>query len=185
MNKNYDESKIGKRIGHGSDRIVYMYGENQVIKISKFSYILGKKIHFKLLKDYEICKKYFGEFVVETQNVSGKGSTYVEIQSFVHGVSYTKKHSENKVLHAQLQEIKNITDRMILDGNHPIDLIGHGALTGFRLSNVFVDEKNQLQIIDAALLEGNSVGWVGVIGFPIFIFLKLYQTFILNYLLQV
>ncbi len=182
MDASYDKSKIGKSISRGTDRAVYMYDTDQVIKFSTLSLLLGKKIHRKMMRDYSISLRYFGKYIVETKDVSGDVERqYVEIQKYINGVPFNKTHARDTLLFSQLQEIIQCMNAMVGDGYAPIDLIGHGSLTGRCLSNVFVGENGKLQIIDVTLLEGRSVGSIGLCTIPIFYLLKKYQNFILDY----
>src|SRR5262245_5205544 len=89
----YDKTKVGKLIASGGDRKVYHYGDGQVVKISHISFVIGRKWQRKLTHDYEVCKKYFPQFVVETTDVTPPRSfTHIEIQNFITGELFSKKH---------------------------------------------------------------------------------------------
>lgn len=181
MENKYDEKKIGKKIARGFDRIVYMYGDNEVIKFSTLTSVLGEKMHRKMVRDYEICKKIFGNYILETIDVTDKEGSHVEIQKYVLGVPFSSTHLKNPELYTQLKEIYHFNNTLIEKGYPQVDLIGHGSLRHFCLSNVLVSEDAKLVIIDATLIESRSLGIVGVLGLPVVFFIHLYQTIIFYY----
>ena len=160
----YDKSKVGKKIARGGDREVHMYGDDKVIKFSKLSSLTGSKLHNKYIHDYLVCKKYFGKYIVETENISNlsEGSN-IEIQPFINGEMLQKKHSNNPYVKEQLREIVLILNKMKQDDSPIIDLLGNYGMFHPRLSNIIVDSSNNLRIIDAVLLEGKTVMPFGII----------------------
>jgi len=164
MSLTFDKTKIGKKIARGGDRHVYMYGPDHVVKISSLSFIGGKKMHDKLMRDYEICKKYFPEFVAETIDVTVEnGGTHTEIQPYIKGESIQKKHVTNTKVRSQLELIKSAVEKMVQDGYAPLDLMGYGCIITPCLSSIMIDEENTLHITDTTLLEGKTVPPFGIV----------------------
>jgi len=181
----YDRTKIGKKIAQGGDRKVYMYGDDKVIKFSRLSPFAGDKLHKKYLHDYLVCKKYFGKYIVETDNVSNLSEgDNIEIQPFIRGEMLEKKHSNNPYIKTQLIEITKILNTMKKDGSPIVDLLGNFGMFSPRLSNIVVDSSDNLKIIDAVLLEGRSVMPFGII-LEIFIpFVRARQNYLLHKFLK-
>ena len=181
----YDKAKIGKKIARGGDREVYMYGNDKVIKFSRLSPFAGNKLHNKYVHDYLVCRKYFGKYIVETDNVSNlfEGNN-IEIQPFVKGEMLEEKHSSNPHIKTQLTEIARTLDKMKNDGSPVVDLLGNFGMFSPRLSNIIVDSSDNLKIIDAVLLEGKTVMPFGII-LEIFIpFVRARQNYLLHKFLK-
>ena len=160
----YDVSKIGCKIADGGDRKVYRYDTDSVIKFSSLSLLVGKKLQEKYRYDFSICKKYFGDFIVDTIDVSTPTKKeYIEIQPFIPGEMLHKKHAQNEYVRSQLEEIVQITKQMEKD-HHPLpDLVGNVGMISPCLSNLIIDPSGNVRIIDAILLEGKSVRPWGLI----------------------
>jgi serine/threonine protein kinase len=185
MPETYEKVKIGKRIASGADRVVYRYGDTQVIKFSSFSHIVGNTMREKMLHDYEVCKKYFGAYVVETLEMRGeKKSQYIEIQPFIKGTVVSRGNITNPGVREQLKELVSGLEKMKKDGYAPIDLMGHVGFFNLSLNNVFLDESGKLKIIDASLFESKSVGGAGWLFMPFFPVIIMFQEFILKRLLS-
>ncbi len=161
---NYYTTKVGKKIADGGDRKVYRYGDDKVIKFSSLAFLVGKKLRLKYTSDYLVCKKYLGDCVVETIDVSnGDSGRYVEIQDFIEGEMLSKKHTKNPYIKSQVNDIANILNKMKNDDSPIIDLVGNTGMIKPCLSNIIVDPHNKLKIIDAVLLEGKTVRPIGFI----------------------
>jgi hypothetical protein len=157
----YDKTKIGKIVAKGGDRSVYRYGENEVIKFSSLV-LLCKGVHHKMVYDYDICKRYFNEYVVPVLDVSDSlKREHIEIQPYIQGEILSYKHTKDPDILIQIKEIKDISEKMIKDGYPGIDLVGYTGMCTLRLSNILVDENKKLRIIDISLLETRSVGLIG------------------------
>lgn len=159
----FNEALIGKRIASGGDRRVYRYGSDHVVKISSLYFLTGDKLSKKLTRDYETCRFYMPEYVVETFDVTRGDGKHTEIQRFIKGEPLAKKHCEVPAVKQQLQRIADIAARMETDGHPLIDLIGHHGMIGNTLANILVDDQYRLHIIDTTLLEGRSLGPIGII----------------------
>lgn len=181
----YDETKKGRKIASGGDRKVYMYGPDHVVKISSLSHLMGPKLRQKLQRDYAICKTYFPDFIVETVDATPDGErSYVEIQPYIKGEMLSRRHAQNPRVRSQLGQIERSIERMVKDGHAPIDLIGHAGMLGSSLSNIIVDEHDNLKIIDATLLEAKSVGIMGILLEPLFAVVRTRQKYRLRRFLR-
>lgn len=180
-----DKAKIGPRIARGADRKVYMYGSDHVVKISSLSLLFGRSLHDKLVRDYEVCKRYFPEFVIDVQDLTPPESrTHIEIQPFIEGDMLQKKHMQNAKVRTQLEEIHMRVELMVKDGYPPIDLVGHHGMFFRQLSNIVVDSNNDLKIIDTTLLEGKSAGVIGALFGIVFPFVRWRQKRLISYFLR-
>jgi hypothetical protein len=85
---------------------------------------------------------------------------------------------------AQLQRITEIADRMEADGHPLIDLVGHHGMIGNMLANILVDDNHRLHIVDTTLLEGKSLGAIGVILDIIAPLIRMKQNYLLKKFLR-
>ena len=167
--KFYDKRKIGKLIAWGGDNFVYEYDDGQVIKFSIFSWMLGKHSQAKVLRDYKICKQFFGDYILETEVVSSKnGRRIALVQPKITGRYLLEKDLADDFIYRQFQEITAVYQLLIKAGYAPIDLVGGRGAIMNRLSNIFVTPKKKLVIIDAMLVEFEGAG----IFSPIFFLLQ-------------
>lgn len=179
----YDKSKIGKKIASGGDRKVFMYGPDHVIKISSVSFLIGRKLHNKLVHDYLICKKYLPDFLVDTVDVTpALKRAHVEIQPYIKGEMLQKKHLSSSKVRRQLERIVSGVQRMVADGYPPIDLVGNGGVLTRCLSNIMVDTEENLKVIDATLLEGKTIRPIGILLDILTPLVEIRQRYILNHL---
>jgi len=183
----YDKTKIGKRIARGTDRTVYMYCNEHVIKFSWLSLLVGKGLSRKMQRDYALIRRYLGDYILETNDVSGSDDRcYVEIQPYIkNGKPFCMEHARIRSLKIQLEDIAARLNAMTQDGYHPLDLLGHKGMWKLCLSNLFVDEHGKLKMIDATLLEAKSVGFLGWIIHPLSIFPRMRQRYILSRFLSI
>ncbi|OGI64431.1 hypothetical protein A2733_01330 [Candidatus Nomurabacteria bacterium RIFCSPHIGHO2_01_FULL_40_20] len=176
----YDKTKVGKRIARSTDRSVYKYGENEVIKFS-FLVFFVKKIRNKMLNDYTTCKKYLKDYLVITTDVSNPlRREHIEIQPFIQGEIFSLKHTKDPKLRIQLKEIVDISEKIINDGYKEVDLVGHGGMFTLCLSNILVDKQGKLNIVDITFLETRSLGFVGYFIAPFIPIIKARQKYIIN-----
>jgi hypothetical protein len=184
VNVVFNPTLMGKRIASGGDRRVYRYGTDQVVKISSLYFLTGDKLHKKLARDYGTCRFYMPEFVVETHDVTQGGGKHIEIQPFIKGEPLSRKHCSRPEVRAQLQRITEIADRMEADGHPLIDLVGHHGMIGNMLANILVDDNHRLHIVDTTLLEGKSLGAIGVILDIIAPLIRMKQNYLLKKFLR-
>ena len=164
----YDKTNVGRKIARGGDSVVYLYDKDQVIKFSSFSFLVGNKMNQKLIEDYEICKEYFGDYIVETNIARNpKNNRHIEIQTYINGKPFDLDHSKDNSLVIQLKEIAGMAKRMQKDGHPVIDLVGVKGMFKLCLSNVFVDRQGKLKIIDATFMEASSMGFSGFVMRPL------------------
>ncbi len=139
---------------------MYDYGNNQVIKFSLLYYFLGRKAAGKARQDYELCKKYLENFVLETDiAVSASGRHVVHIQPKIVGRPLMRKDLEDIGIKNQFAELMRRYSVMVDSEKCHIDLIGReGVFTG-GLTNIFIIDSGELRIIDATVLELSATGW--------------------------
>ncbi len=149
----YDKAKIGKCISWIGDHFVYEYGDDKVIKFSKFHYLLGKeKSTKKFLSDYAISKKYFGDYILETELLtSPDGKKLAVVQPKIKSHFLTRKDLSYEHIKTQFNEIVSIFDRMIKAEGPYIDLIGHEGVRHRCVGNIFVTPEKRLVIFDVLL----------------------------------
>jgi hypothetical protein len=165
----YEKDLVGKHIATGGDYKVFQYGDEQVIKISTLAPLFGKVHQKKMRHDYELIKQYLDNYVVETTPIENAPSRqYFEIQPFIAGVPCTAKHARIPEIKSQLLEIKNAMQKLVDAGYAPVDLVGLSGLCNGHLTNIFVDSKNRLHIIDATLFEAESFALVRYLSRPLF-----------------
>jgi len=144
-------------IAYWWDFKVYHYGDNQVIKYSRISLILGSAHRQKLTHDYETCKKYLQDYIVDV--VVMNNYQYTETQDYIDGEQLLLHDLDDPEIRDQFSDIVDKVKNMEDDGYAPIDLIGVGGLRKIYFSNIIVDSHKKLRIIDATLLECISLGW--------------------------
>jgi hypothetical protein len=150
----YDKSKIGRLIAWGGDHLVYGYGEGYVLKFSFIDSILGKAGRAKNDHDYAIAKKYFGEFILDTQFVaSANGLWRGKLQKKLTGHALTKKDLERGDVRRQFTEIMSAYKNLLDEGHVEIDLMGRHGIIFRTLSNIFVTSEDKLYIFDTSLLH--------------------------------
>ncbi len=171
----YDKKKVGKLIAKGGDARVFLYRENKVIKFSTLSRFLRKRVHEKLVRDYQIAKEYFGEYIVDTEHLLEK-EYHIEIQDFIQGRPlHVEEIEDDERIRKQCDEIRIRMRKMENDGYPPLDLVGNNGLFRSQFGNIFVDSEKQLHIIDVTLLEGESLGLIGFFFSPLIEVVKWYQ----------
>ena len=154
----YDKTKIGKWIAWGGDHFVYEYGAGQVIKFSGIDYFFGKKGREKSLRDYAVCKRYLGEYVLNTEFVTSVNGKHVaKLQPKVVGHSLTKKDMARSDIERQLTDLVQKYDLLLKQEGEVLDLIGRGGIFRRTLSNIFVDAEDKLYLIDTTLLVAGDI----------------------------
>jgi len=149
-----DKTKIGRLIAWGGEHFVYEYGTDSVIKFSALYFFLGLQAKEKAIQDYDTCKKFFGEYLLETEiAISANKKHIVQIQPKITGHFLTKNDLGNEYIQKQFQEIVTGYHSMIKTNNTEIDLVGRAGVFRRCLSNIFVTPNNELLIFDATLME--------------------------------
>lgn len=157
----YDKTKIGRLVAWKGDHLVYEYNTDKEIKFSKFDFLMGyKKAKDKNIKDYDICKKFFGKYLLETELVTSQnGKRLALIQPKIFGHFLEIRDLQQEIIREQLKEILAGYYAMIKAGNIEIDLVGSGGILCRCMSNIFVTKENKLVIFDATLMD--------ISGFPL------------------
>ena len=164
----YDETKIGKPISRAADHTVYHYASDRVIKFSRLEYILGRRAKGRVEQDLEICRKFFGHYLLETTILrSPDGKRTALVQPFIAGEYLEKKHLSDSELARQFYDIIERLNKLTTVGYGPLDLIGQGGAIFPCLSNIFVVNDNRLRIIDTTILDPRDLGFWTVILKPI------------------
>jgi hypothetical protein len=103
----YDSNKVGKCIAWSGDHYVYEYGQNEVIKFSKFDFFLGKqKALEKSSLDREVCAKYFGTNYLDTKILfSTLNHKVAIIQPKIQGKFLSIEDLSDTLIKEQFQEI--------------------------------------------------------------------------------
>ncbi len=150
----YDTEKVGKCIAWSGDHFVYEYDADSVIKFSKIEFVLGHVGREKALRDYEVCKRYFGENVLPTEFLRFPTAPHMaKRQKKISGHSLTSADLKDGGVRTELQKIATAYHRMVSEGVAPLDLIGGHGIIFERLSNIFVTDDKKLYLIDTTLIE--------------------------------
>jgi len=150
----YDKSKVGRLIAWRGDHFVYNYDQDKVIKFSKFEFLLGKKYTEKTTQDYNICKQFFGKYVLDTEIiVLPQNQRSIKIQPKITGHHLTKEDLKDLSIARQFDEIMASYRLLTQAGNAEIDLIGQEGFFKRSMGNIFITPNRQLFIIDAMLFD--------------------------------
>lgn len=177
--KTYNPSLIGAAISKCSDQFVYHYGEGKVIKFSRLVLLFGSRAQKRYNQDYDLCRKYFGDYVLETKEVFS-GKKIGRLQIFIEGVPLEYFHLKDSKIKKQFNDILRQQDRLKEESGSPLDLIGvKGAFRG-QLGNILVTTDNRLVIIDTSLFNAKGSGILSVIITPVFFVARQRQNYILK-----
>ena len=181
MRRKIEKDKIWETIWYGGDFMVKMYGTEEVIKFSTLSFILWKKHKEKMINDYNICKKYFEDFVVNTEAITKKRK-YIEVQKYIKWEKLQEQHFKDKKVKIQFRQIIKIMGQMEKQWIENIDLVWIDGILKNYFWNIIVDENKKLHIIDASLLECKSI-WMLYYTFGPFMYIAkiLQKRMIQNY----
>jgi hypothetical protein len=177
----YDIKKIGKLIAWGSEHIVYEYDSDKVLKYSILHYIIGAKALARAEREIMMCKKYLGEYVLDTEiGVSSNGRHVAHIQRRLFGHPLMVRDVTNEKVRENFKEMMERYDALVhVEGIH-IDLMGSDGVLSGRLANIFVTNDNELRIVDATLLDARDIGLVGPLFHALGIFVVWRQNQILR-----
>ena len=155
----YDTKKIGKLIALGSEHIVYEYGSDKVLKYSILHYIIGSKALARAEREIVICKKYLGEFLLDTEiGVSSNGRHVAHIQPKIIGRPLMVHDLVNEKVTAEFKELMSRYETLVQAEGVHIDLMGSDGVLSGGLTNIFITKENNLRIIDATLLDARGIG---------------------------
>jgi len=175
---NIQQEKIGQLLSQWSDTLTYRYGDNQVIKFSKWNDRFPDKAFQKRFeRDYEIAQRYLGHFVIPTQfiprlNKNGRHS-FARIQEYVSGEPLTYEDLSNPITRKKFEEFSKKYRELIDATVYEMDLIGHEGIFKGALGNIFVTEENTLRIFDTTLFDSSGFGkwaWLWAWSMDIVIF---------------
>lgn len=153
--KNFDRKKFGKLLAWSGDNFVYEHGDNHVIKLSKFDYILGSKKALQAKEnDLDFFNSKFKDFFAETEIVRNRRKEkYAFLQQKIEGVPLKQMHLKNNVTRDRFIELFSLYQETIAEGSYPIDLIGGLGVRGRTLSNVFVKTDGSIALIDCFVMD--------------------------------
>jgi hypothetical protein len=151
----YDKTKIHRLVAWKGDHFVYEYDKDQEIKFSKFDFLMGyKNAKEKSFYDYQTCKKFFGQYLLETKIVTSPNHRHIAlIQPRISGRFLKIKDLKNEIIRRQFKEILDGYLAMLKAGNDEVDLIGQDGVFSRCLSNIFITKENKLIIFDATIMD--------------------------------
>ena len=164
----YDQSRIGKLISWTSEHSVYHYGEQEVIKFSRFEILFGKRIVGRIERDLRVTKEFLGPYVLETRTEQSPSGTRVAlIQPFVRGEYLRRSHMRDPGVAEQFADIAERHTRLIAAHYAAVDFLGQGGCFSRCLSNIWVIDERDLKIIDTMLADPSNLGFMTPILRPI------------------
>jgi len=160
----FDKKKIGKLFNLGGEHVVYNYNGEQVIK---FPNILAKilfnnrKLAEKKQADLKICQEYFSEYLLTTEFLAepAKRRPYGLIQPRVVVRPLSIKDLKNNELRDNFFRILKINNKLKEKHRLSFDFLGawrlvfNWLLPTEHLSNLMVNENNEIIILDIVFLE--------------------------------
>lgn len=160
----YDDVLIGRCIAWGSEHSVYDYAGDKVIKFSLIEKVLGEKGTEKIAHDLSVCRRFFGEFLLETQLAVSKDRRRTAVlQQKMSGHGLVKRNLRSAILKEQFEEILKRHDALTAAGYAAVDLIGQAGFYRRCFSNIWV-VGDRLRIIDASLIEVREVPLLDIIA---------------------
>lgn len=171
--KPYDKSKIGIFLGYGGEHLVYEYGADKVIKYSLHIAISGKSAVRKKVRDYEIGRLYFNEYLIPTEIIEWKNGRWaVELQDKVTHRFLRKEDLDDPKLRAQFDDIMARYRRLEAETGEVFDLFGREGLFSFgrpaSMSNILVTPEGTLALNDFTLLSLDPRWW----EWPLWLFIR-------------
>ncbi len=158
----YQPERIGAMLAWVGDHFVYDYGTDQVIKFSKFDRMIGQeKAREKSVAEYELCKKYFGDFLLETRIVvSPDGRRVAKLQPKISGRFLKKADLADERIQAQWVALLRCYDQYVASGAPFLDLLGQMGVWRRCLSNIYVTPEHALVLFDATVFTpGDFPRW--------------------------
>ena len=155
--KPYEKNKIGKFIGWGGEHFVFQYGEEKVIKFSLHIWLSGKSAVDKKIRDYEIGRSYFNEYLLSEEIVTwSQGKKAVEIQTKIDCRFLTKKDLIDNEIKKQFVDIMSRYETMEKTTGFVFDLFGREGLFTINpdfISNILITSNKKLVLIDFTILN--------------------------------
>lgn len=178
-------------MGEGLNHVVFEYmskeGGKKVIKVPRESTkgMMNNGTHDER-ENITLVMKYFPDFAVPTQiKIDPDTKNYIVVQDAVEGTPVTNKSQTNEI-DMQLQEIMKANRLLMKETGFSMDFVGLTGVMGwakhqfkqfftrksvFEVSNLLVDAKGNIRIIDYDMLRLNNVslyqGLVARAGFGI------------------
>ncbi len=157
----YDTSKIGACLAWAGEDFVFTYGDDSVIKFSKFDLITSReKAQKRFIADFGRAKQYFGRYVLDTEMAVSPSIFHIaKIQRrIIEGRPLHMRDMQVETVRLQFKEILASFDA-ISSQNVVIDLIGLKGVFFDGFSNIFITPTQDLIIIDVTLLGINRYPW--------------------------
>jgi hypothetical protein len=108
--------------------------------------------------DIAACKKYLGEYVLDTRVVQDPASGNVAtIQPCITGHYLSKADLADPYIKKQFDDFLERHEAMTRDGYGPVDLIGQGGVLRRRLSNIMVLPDKRIRLFDAVTADLSDI----------------------------
>lgn len=162
--KPYDKTNVGKFLGYGGEHLVYEYGADKVIKYSLHIAISGRSAVQKKVRDYEIGRLYFNEYLIPTEIIEwNDGRWAVELQEKVQHRFLRRDDLDNEAIRTQFDDIMARYRQLEAETGETFDLFGREGLLAWRkpsyISNILVREGDRLALNDFTLLSIRPRWW--------------------------
>lgn len=146
---------IGKLLAYKWDNYVYEYGNEQVIKFSKFFFFMWVKNAYKKAEfDLSTTKKYFWDYMLDTEIISLlQVSKIALVQQKIIGRKMHISDMNNAFLKKQFIDLMNRYEKLKQETAFDLDLIGGESRLWEYMGNIFVIDEKKLLIIDVTLLS--------------------------------
>lgn len=166
----FNKEKIGRLANFGGEHLVYLYGDDKVIKFPNFLVSLlfdGNKYAFKKARDLSLGKKYFNEFLVETKCYLTPGETkpYYLIQPLVKARPLVDSDLNDKHIKTQFFKIIEINKALKKQEGLSFDFYGARRMffgylfNNHRIDNLLLAEDENIIIVDVVFMEYNNCDW--------------------------
>lgn len=172
------KTKIGGFIALGGEHLVMAYGSDCVIKIPfGLRYFLRPRQYTgRIQDDYDILKKYFGDYFIETEvRVNKKKDWYALVQRKYAGRVLTKKDLDSDPnIKAQFLEIVSLNKKLTEERNITWDFFGAWCFvfsSGTTIANIILED-GKLKMADIGLIylnNKNAAHWLikAIVGWAI------------------
>lgn len=149
---------IGKLIAGKWDNYVYEYGDNHVIKFSRFNFFMGyKTAHQKVSYDLTTTKQFFWHYMLDTEIVDiPQANCIALVQNKIVGRPLHISDLQNEKIRTQFLDIVHRFNQLKDHTKDTLDLIGGNWLFWDHMGNIFVLHTNELVVIDVTLLNAKG-----------------------------